>query len=284
MKPKKKKPKKREPVTSVKLSSKERKEIISKVHQINKKKSLITNAADISQAEKQAQSSQLDAQISQLGGLNAYQFVSKTTESKYGGFNTAKWVIQQLKQHGAFPKTKPSPDARLQLLDVGALSLNYEHVSHYIQPTAIDLNPQHPKIIQADLLKYKPGEHEVYDVVVLSLVLNFAGDPSVRGNIWSRGCLLCKPGGHIVTVLPLPCVDNSRYLNEEVYLNLSKSLNLTLISTHRSKKLIFHMFKKEPPNQKVDSSIPTHTKKQVRNGDGLNNFCILLSTKNKLKS
>lgn len=266
MKPKKKKNK--QPVTAIKLSTNERKKIISELHQINKKKSLLAKT-DLTETEKSVQKKKLDEKISKIGGLNAYQFVSKTTEDRYGGFNTAKWVMQQLHKHDVMIKRQ---DRKLELLDVGALSLNYTQHAQLIQATAIDLNPQKTGILKADLLKYKAGEQEQYDVVVLSLVLNFAGDPAIRGEIWRRACQLCRLEGHLVTVFPRPCVFNSRYLTNEMYVEMVESLGLSVVSQHCSKKLAFHMLKKVERNPKSRS----FSKVQQRSGPGLNNFCITL--------
>ena len=43
---------------------------------------------------------------------------------------------------------------KLKLLDVGALDLNYRGQEKTIEATAIDLNPQNPKIVKADFLEY----------------------------------------------------------------------------------------------------------------------------------
>ena len=42
------------------------------------------------------------------------------------------------------------------------------------------------------------SERSVYDIVVLSLVLNFAGDGSSRGQMLRVAHRLCKRDGHVV--------------------------------------------------------------------------------------
>jgi 25S rRNA (adenine2142-N1)-methyltransferase len=49
-------------------------------------------------------------------------------------------------------------------------------------------------------------------VVVLSLVINFVGDPRRKGEMLVRCRTLVRDGGNLFIVLPLACMDNSRYI------------------------------------------------------------------------
>ena len=64
--------------------------------------------------------------------------------------------------------------ARLRLLDVGALTNHYLAYADLIECTAIDLNPMHPSVVKKDFFDLDPLDHR-FDVVVLSLVINFLG-------------------------------------------------------------------------------------------------------------
>lgn len=72
----------------------------------------------------------------------------------------------------------------LTLLDVGALSgTSYSKFTSSIVPTYIDLNPVGPNVEKADFFTYAPPKtaEEKFDVVGLSLVVNFVGDLTQRG-------------------------------------------------------------------------------------------------------
>lgn len=265
-KSKSKKKKHRHPVTDVKLDVDEKKRIISHLHQLNKAQHVIDKNKQLTTKEKTNQIKQIKKQIKEIGGLNAYQHVSKTAESLYGNFNSAKWVFQQLRTLNILPKS-----GCLSLLDVGALDLNYTAYSKHINCTSIDLNPQKPGISKADLCQYKVGETGIYDVVVLSLVLNFSGDPAVRGDILRRAAQLTKQHAHLVIVLPLACVVNSRYLTESLLADMLSSLGFSVIASHQSKKLFFSISIKN-----TDPEPKPFPKSKIADGVRHNNFCIVL--------
>ena len=75
--------------------------------------------------------------------------------------------------------------AWLRLLEVGALKAdNYRGCSSWIDNTPIDLNAQDPGIRQQDFLQMKENENACkWDILSLSLVLNFVPDPRERGAI-----------------------------------------------------------------------------------------------------
>ena len=78
--------------------------------------------------------------------------------------------------------------AWLRLLEVGALKAdNYRGCSSWIENTPIDLNAQDPGIRQQDFLQMKGDENACgWDVLSLSLVLNFVPDPRERGTGFAR--------------------------------------------------------------------------------------------------
>jgi len=71
----------------------------------------------------------------------------------------------------------------LRLLEVGALKAdNYRGCSSWIESTPIDLNAQDPGIRQQDFLQMTEDENGCkWDILSLSLVLNFVPDPRERG-------------------------------------------------------------------------------------------------------
>ena len=70
-----------------------------------------------------------------------------------------------------------------RLLEVGALKAdNYQGCHSWIDNTPIDLNAQDPGIRQQDFLQMSEDENtSKWDVLSLSLVLNFVPDPRERG-------------------------------------------------------------------------------------------------------
>ena len=68
---------------------------------------------------------------------------------------------------------------------MGALKAdNYEGCCSWIENTPIDLNAQDPGIWRQDFLQMKEDENvRKWDVLSLSLVLNFVPDPRERGTV-----------------------------------------------------------------------------------------------------
>jgi 25S rRNA (adenine2142-N1)-methyltransferase len=70
-------------------------------------------------------------------------------------------------------------------------------------------------------------------------------------------------------VLPLPCVENSRYLTREHFLAIMESLGYNLLKSKETKRMGYWLFKW---NGRVREK---HWKKEViREGGGRNNFAI----------
>lgn len=135
----------------------------------------------------------IDAEIDQLGGLDAYQQMSKLGQSVDRGGGTEKVFISWLKDldvRGS-PKLKYVRPSSLtsftadlyRLLEVGALKPdNYHFCQSWIDNTPIDLNSQHPDILQQDFLKLDEDENRgKWDMVSLSLVVNFTPNAEDRG-------------------------------------------------------------------------------------------------------
>ncbi|XP_033099184.1 25S rRNA (adenine(2142)-N(1))-methyltransferase-like isoform X2 [Anneissia japonica] len=205
-------------------------------------------------------------ELEQVGGIDTYQATSSLGEFKNGRTNSAKWVVAQLKEH----RIKSTTSAKLRLLDVGALHLNYAK-QKWIDSTAIDINPTQPGILKADFFDLKVKPSDAYDVIVLSLVLNFVGSPHRRGEMLQKCHRFCKKMGYLVIVLPLACVTNSRYLTHDHLVDIMDSLGFTLISSHNSRKLSYKMF------QLTEESMQKTFKKQIVNkGTKCNNFSIVI--------
>ena len=141
---------------------------------------------------------EIDDQISSLGGLDAYQGMSKHGQSAERGGGTETVLIDWLK---GIVKDDPLGDGEklrcvrpqdclllaltvwVRLLEIGALKAdNYRGCFSWIETTPIDLNAQDPGIRQQDFLQMREDENCCeWDVLSLSLVLNFVPDPKERG-------------------------------------------------------------------------------------------------------
>ena len=167
---------------------------------------------------------QLESELEAKGGIRAYQQASRMGASR---FNSEKWLIKNLLSHSK----------AVSLLDVGALTINY--ALPQVQVTSIDLNPCIPQIKKMDFLDV----NESYDVVCLSLVLNFTGCPETRAKMIQKCKSVVKKDGFVYIVLPLPCVMNSRHFSEDYFVNsLMKSVDFQFVKKHESKKLSFFIF------------------------------------------
>ncbi|OMJ27984.1 25S rRNA [Smittium culicis] len=216
------------------------------------------------------------------------------------------------------PINKSSPDIsaakrndKFKLLDVGCLDpFNYKKEFSWINPVCIDLNSQHHKIIKMDFLSVPISTHHPqlpadnysrnseaqspndekscagpFDIVSLSLVVNFEGDVIKRGEMLRHSKRLLTPNGYLFLVLPLPCIDNSRYFDHSRLLQIASHLNFTAVEFHHSNKLAYYLFQLDSatPNSSTTKSSNTNgnpnlafPKKLLHNKKNMNNFTIVI--------
>ncbi|KAG0345852.1 hypothetical protein BG004_002943 [Podila humilis] len=189
-------------------------------------------------------------EMDDLGGLDMYQKASTLGQSKQRGGDSSKWLIPILET--CHPSMNKKTDPSLRLLDVGALSPhNYQRYASWIHTTPIDLNPQDPLITKMDFLEMPipTTEDSLFDIVCLSLVVNFVGDPTQRGEILRRATRFLVPKtGLLYLVLPLPCIDNSRYMDHALLVEMMDYLGFsTLVKHHFAKKLAYYVFQLDSP-------------------------------------
>ncbi|KAJ3965885.1 putative methyltransferase-domain-containing protein, partial [Lentinula raphanica] len=128
----------------------------------------------------------VEKEIEDLGGLKAYQRMSVIGQGSDRGGRSEKvlvgwWRDMELHKLGA--------EKKLRLLKVGALEPdNYASCSSWIENTPMDLNSRHPAIIEQDfLLLDQESNREKWDVISLSLVLNFVPEPLDRVGVLIDG-------------------------------------------------------------------------------------------------
>ena len=245
----------------------------------------------------------IQAEIQGLGGLSAYQRASIAGQSLERGGDTSKALIEWIapameavnsQGHTGEQKEKPI-GPKLRLLEVGALrSDNACAKSGLFDIERIDLQSQHPSIKEQDFMERPiPSSDaspvkEGFDMISLSLVLNFVPDAAGRGAMLTRVAKFLRPSGNdydrndaqdklfpsLFLVLPAPCVLNSRYLNEERLEAIMRSLGYSLAHRKMSNKLVSSLWRYEG-HREAEPAV--FKKEEIRSGSGRNNFAITLS-------
>lgn len=222
-----------------------------------------------------------------LGGLAVYQDQSTTGGDKLRGGESGKWCAKVLRE--------VLPDgAHIRLLDVGAIAgTAYTKWRSWIDTTSIDLNPRAPHVAKCDFFDWPlpASDAERYDVVSLSLVVNFVGDLHRRGEMLMHAHHYLRPGGYVCLILPLACVTNSRYMTHEHLGALVRSAGFTVERNEDSRRLTRWLLRQAAPRNA--SPAPAHLtlaeaarfrfwddtpfkKRELVPGATRNNFCILL--------
>ncbi|EFX00393.1 hypothetical protein CMQ_7395 [Grosmannia clavigera kw1407] len=286
------------------LSRKATKRLINTHHQLEKRRQQALALSDTKTA------AHLEAEIESLGGLSKYQQASLQGQRRDRGGDSSRVLMQWLgvgESRTGVPKAPPAYllESPLRMLEVGALSPdNACSASGCFQMERIDLNSQGPGILQQDFLQrpLPQSDAERFDVISLSLVLNYVPQQNYRGDMLLR-CLdfLHEPGrvSTVVTttatsgpasaivedadigrlfpsvfmVLPEACVTNSRYLTEEKLTRMMNALGFDLLESKLSQRLVYYLWKRKRPRP---SSIPSFSKKELRSGTTRNNFSIVL--------
>lgn len=273
--------KKKSPVTGpasthTSTSSKTTRAVIRRFHVLSKQQASLRNNSSSAATTKQALD-QIDEELSRLGGLEAYQNMSAAGQGKERGGGSEKVLIKWLNDMGL--ARRHSPETKLRLLEVGALRPdNYGTCSTWLECTPIDLHPLHPSIKEQDfLLMDKIDNHEKWDIIGLSLVLNFVPEPQARGNMLKLAYTMLKSEAWLFLVLPLPCVFNSRYLDFDHMQRIMRKVGFVLRKEQwkREGKIIYWLFQKGPPQPANDSNVQDK-KVVLRKGRNRNNFTIIV--------
>ncbi|KAJ7236730.1 putative methyltransferase-domain-containing protein [Mycena haematopus] len=222
----------------------------------------------------------IKAQIDELGGLEFYQRSSLAGQGDDRGGGSERVLIPWLKEtyqaHSGGRNT--DFEVMLNLLEVGALKPdNYDSCRSWIKTTPLDLHSRHPSILEQDFLLMDETENrQKWDIVSLSLVLNFVSDAKDRGRMLSLAWNFLVPAGHLFLALPLPCVMNSRYLTSEKLTALMNAIGFSEVKERWKVggKMIYLFYQKR--TQPAPGSTDLFTKKVVLRQGDRNNFCILL--------
>jgi 25S rRNA (adenine2142-N1)-methyltransferase len=269
------------------MSSQATRKLIRTHHTLNKKLETAKSKGN------DAEALDLQSQIEKLGGIKAYQQASIQGQSIDRGGDSSVVLMKWLGPTAdALSKTEP----KLRLLEVGALSTsNVCSRSGDFDVQRIDLNSQGDGILQQDFMERplpKSGA-EKFDIISLSLVLNYVPDATGRGEMLKRTCQFLDTRHRIdrdaaiqavfpalFLVLPAPCVTNARYMDEGRLGEIMNSLGYVLLQRKQTLKLVYYLWQLQGlPNEGKDKQRPKakFLKKEVNPGPTRNNFSIVLT-------
>jgi len=217
----------------------------------------------------------VDREIEELGGLAAYQRMSSIGQGDDRGGGSEKVLISWLREMGMSSRESSS---KLRLLEVGALKHdNFRSCTSWIDVSPMDLRSRHPAIIEQNflLMDSEVEHHEKWDIISLSLVVNFVPEPRDRGRMLCMAHEMLSPEGLLFLALPLPCVENSRYLTFQHLTALIGVIGFVEIHERWKKngKMAYWLYRKAGKGNQV---MKDFQKKIVFRQGNRNNFCILL--------
>jgi len=264
------------------LSSKATRTLIRTYHTLEKRKAQAVAVGDDIAVVK------IQQEIEAQGGIEKYQRASLLGQGNERGGDSSRILLNWMKRLA--PELKVRKDhAPLRLLEVGALSIsNACSRSGLFEIERIDLNSQAEGITRQDFMErpFPKLSTDKFEIISLSLVLNYVPDPASRGEMLKRTLkfLQMSPvqgeGNHgqcfpsLFLVLPASCVTNSRYMDESRLEAIMKSLGYVVVQQKLSNKLVYYLWRATDlaPRPQLDG----FKKVEVRAGKTRNNFAIVL--------
>ncbi|CDO69025.1 hypothetical protein BN946_scf184834.g32 [Trametes cinnabarina] len=240
----------------------------------------VTHAKNQDVSAAKAELDAIEREIGALGGLETYQRMSAIGQDNDRGGGSEKIFINWLRDL-KIPKAMKEKAIKLRLLEVGALKPdNYASCSSWIEVMPIDLHSRHPAILEQDFLLMDPVEHgQSWDLISLSLVLNFVPEAKDRGRMLRLAHAMLRPEGLLFVALPLPCIMNSRYLTPEHFQGLMAAVGFEQVYSRwrAGGKMAYWLFRKALPRASSthEDSLP-YVKKIVFRQGNRNNFVVLL--------
>ena len=228
----------------------------------------------------------LRKRINDLGGLESYQLASIQGQASDRGGDSSIVLMEWLQD------IKPdlaSSNPKLRMLEVGALSVdNACSKSALFEIERIDLKSQADGITKQDFMErpIPKFDKDQFDIISLSLVLNFVPDPEDRAKMLRQTCRFLdqraprtRPDSlqdrfpALFLVLPAACITNSRYMNEERLTLMMSSLGYVCLKRKQTARLIYWLWLLRDRPVPDEQNFP---KKEVNPGKVRNNFLILL--------
>ncbi|KAG6365104.1 hypothetical protein INS49_006711 [Diaporthe citri] len=275
------------------ISRKATRTLINQIHTLEKRRKQAAQKGDV------AAEAAIASEIASLGGIKKYQQASLQGQRNDRGGDSSKILLDWLKpvESRLQALADSDPSSRLRMLEVGALSTtNACSLSGLFDIVRIDLNSQAEGILQQDFMERPLPENdsERFDIISLSLVLNFVPEAGGRGDMLLRTLEFLHPPSRfrdgtnaglkryfpsLFLVLPAPCVSNSRYLDGEKLNAIMSSLGYQVTESKTTQKLVYYLWTRvvdSPPLLRTGASF---TKKELRSGATRNNFAIVLKSR-----
>ncbi|EKX50396.1 hypothetical protein GUITHDRAFT_103629 [Guillardia theta CCMP2712] len=132
--------------------------------------------------------------------------------------------------------------------------------------------------------KWKQEEKKKrFDCIALCLVLNFEGDPKLRGKMLIAATSMLRDRGILLFSLPRSCTSNSRFCTKEILLGQLKAIGLKALRAKSTTKLSLWVLQKRKEKflswkkeKKKNKKMSEEKKiKVLRQGEGRNNFKIV---------
>ncbi|OLL22018.1 25S rRNA adenine-N(1) methyltransferase [Neolecta irregularis DAH-3] len=189
--------------------------------------------------------------------LKIYQTASQLGQSKTRGGDSSKILLKWIESRD------------LKILEVGSLSTT-NAIAKLGTVERIDLNPTSKEIKKQDFMQ-RPIDGFKFDLLSLSLVLNFLPSAVERGAMLRQTTNFLSTNGLLFLVLPSACTGNSRYLDQKRLEDIMNILGYEIVEFKIAKKVAYWLWKF---CGRVNGA--TAEKKIVREGGAKNNFCIVL--------
>jgi 25S rRNA (adenine2142-N1)-methyltransferase len=270
------------------MSRKATRTLIRTHHTLKKQRAQALAAGDTATALE------ISKQIEQHGGIKTYQQASLLGQANERGGDSSKVLMDWLQPITPSMKAKGGmaigKDKPLRMLEVGALSTsNACSRSGWFEIERIDLNSQAEGITQQDFMErpIPKDSSEQFNIINLSLVLNYVPDAISRGEMLERTLKFLRSPSFdeadqelvasfpsLFLVLPISCVTNSRYLDEPRLEAIMQSLSYVKVRQKLSNKLAYYLWKATDltPRKRTES----FKKLEVRAGKMRNNFAVVL--------
>lgn len=275
------------------ISRKATRTLINQIHTLEKRRKQAAQKGDV------AAETAIASEISSLGGIEKYQQASLQGQRNDRGGDSSRVLLDWLKpvESRLQALANSDPPRRLRMLEVGALSTtNACSLSGLFDIVRIDLNSQAEGILQQDFMErpLPENDYERFDIISLSLVLNFVPEAGGRGDMLLRTLEFLHPPSRfrdgtnaglkphfpsLFLVLPAPCVSNSRYLDEEKLNAIMSSLGYQVTASKTTQKLVYYLWTRHVDSPPLLRTGASFTKKELRSGASRNNFAIVLKSR-----
>lgn len=262
------------------ISSKKTRTLIRTHHTLEKQRAKALADGD------DAKAALLLGQIEAQGGIQSYQRASLIGQTNERGGDSSKVLMEWLEPVLPALEKREENGNSLRMLEIGALSVsNACSKSHLFDVQRIDLNSQAEGIMQQDFME-RPlprDATEQFDILSLSLVLNYVPDPLGRGKMLLRTLdflripQISQPledyFPSLFLVLPSSCVTNSRYMDEKKLESIMTSLGYVQVEKKLSNKLVYYLWRLDAGKVRQGTAFK---KEELRAGKSRNNFAIVL--------